>query len=275
MTASRNFSAVAKSRGTTRGFLIESYFKRKVLALQDFTLLAFRAFRNAFSAPRYYVDTLVQMDVIGVGSLPIVLLTGFFTGVVLALQTYRTLQTFGAGTLMGEAVALSVVRELGPVLTGLVVAGRASSGIASEIGSMLVSEQIDALRALGTDPLRKLVSPRLYAALITLPVLTILADFAGMLGGYLASVSVAKLTTAEYWNTAYQSLTFRDVTQGLMKPIFFAVVISLVGCYFGLKTEGGTEGVGRSTTQAVVVASVLIIVLDAVITRFLIGIHFA
>lgn len=255
--------------------MVDSYLKRNVLALQDFTYLTVRAFRNAFSAPRYYEDTVVQMDIIGFGSLPIVLLTGFFTGVVLALQSYRTLQTFGEVSLLGEAVAISVVRELGPVLTALVVAGRNGAGIASEIGSMLVSEQIDALRALGTDPLRKLVSPRLFATLATLPLLTVLADFAGLMGGYLVSVSIAKLTGPEYWHTAYQSLTFRDFTQGLIKPILFGAVISLVGCYFGLKTEGGTEGVGRSTTQAVVVASVLIIMLDTVITRFLIGIHFA
>ncbi|MGH9469172.1 MAG: MlaE family ABC transporter permease [Terriglobia bacterium] len=252
-----------------------SYLKRNVLALQDFTYLTVRAFRNALSAPRYVDDTIAQMDAIGVGSLPIVLLTGFFTGAVLALQTYRTLATFGSVSILGEAVGVAVVRELGPVLTALVVAGRNSSGIASEIGSMLVSEQIDALRALGTDPLRKLVSPRLYATLITLPVLTVLADFFGMLGGYLVSATIAKLTAAQYWTTAYQSLTFRDFTQGLMKPIVFAVIIALVGCYFGLRTEGGTEGVGRSTTQAVVVASVLVILLDFFITRFLIGIHFA
>lgn len=252
-----------------------NYLKRHVLALQDFSYLTVRAFRNALSAPRYYDDTIAQMDTIGVGSLPIVLLTGFFTGAVLALQTYRTLATFGSVSVLGEAVGVAVVRELGPVLTALVVAGRNSSGIASEIGSMLVSEQIDALRALGTDPLRKLVSPRLYATLITLPVLTVLADFLGMLGGYLVSATIAKLTTAEYWTTAYQSLTFRDFTQGLIKPIIFAVIIALVGCYYGLQTEGGTEGVGRSTTQAVVVASVLVILLDFFITRFLIGIHFA
>ncbi len=255
--------------------MADSYLKRKVLALQEFTYLTGQAFANAFSSPRYYEDAVLQMDVIGVGSLTIVLLTGFFTGVVLALQTYRTLQTFGEVALMGEAVAISVVRELGPVLTALVMAGRNSAGIASEIGSMLVSEQIDALRALGTDPLRKLVSPRLYATLVTLPLLTVLADFAALFGGYLVSISTAKLTGPEYWHTAYQSLTFRDVTQGLAKPLIFAVVISLVGCYCGLKTEGGTEGVGRSTTQAVVVASVLIIMLDAIITRFLISIHFA
>ncbi len=255
--------------------MIEGYFKRKVLALQDFTQLTASAFLNAFSAPRYYIDTVAQMDAIGVGSLSIVLLTGFFTGAILALQTYRTLQSFGEVDLMGEAVAISLVRELGPVLTAIVVAGRNSSGIASEIGSMLVSEQIDALRALGTDPSRKLVTPRVYATLIMLPVLTILSDFIGLIGGYLVSSSVAKLTSAEYWTMAYQSLTLHDVAQGLVKPIIFGAIIALVGCYFGLNTEGGTQGVGRSTTQAVVVASVLIILVDFFIGRFLIGIHFS
>ncbi len=258
-----------------RGFLIDSYIKRQVFTLQEFTYLTVHAFGNAFTSPRYYEDTVLQMDVIGVGSLTIVLLTGFFTGIVLALQTYRTLTTFGEVALMGEAVAISVVRELGPVLTGLVMAGRNSAGIASEIGSMLVSEQIDALRALGTDPLRKLVTPRLYATFITLPLLTVLGDFAALFGGYLVSISTAKLTGSQYWHTVYQSLTFRDVTQGLAKPLIFAIIISLVGCYCGLRTEGGTEGVGHSTTRAVVVASVLIIMLDAIITRFLISIHFA
>ncbi|MGH9432019.1 MAG: MlaE family ABC transporter permease [Terriglobia bacterium] len=255
--------------------MIESFFKRKVLALQDFTQLTANAFLNVFSAPRYFVDTVAQMDDIGVGSLSIVLLTGFFAGAILALQTYRTLESFGELSLMGQAVALSLVRELGPVFTALVVAGRNSSGIASEIGSMLVTEQIDALRALGTDPSRKLVTPRVYATVIMLPVLTILSDFVGLIGGYLVSFSVAKLTTDEYWTAAYQSLTFRDVTQGLVKPLVFGAIIALVGCYFGLKTEGGTQGVGRSTTQAVVVASVLIILVDFFIGRFLIGIHFA
>lgn len=252
-----------------------NYLKRNVLALQDFTYLTIRAFRNAFSAPRYFEDTVTQMDVMGVGSLPIVVLTGFFTGIVLALQTYRTLTTFGAVSLLGEAVGIAMVRELGPVLAALVVAGRNSSGIASEIGSMLVSEQIDALRALGTDPLRKLVTPRLYAMLITMPLLTMLGDFCGIFGGGLVATSVVKQSAAEYWTVAYQSLTMRDLTQGLLKPFLFGSVVALVGCYYGLRTKGGTEGVGRSTTKAVVVASVVIIVLDAVLTRFLIGIHFA
>lgn len=254
--------------------LVANIVKRKVLAVQEFSRLLATSLRRALTPPRYPVDTLIQMDVIGVGSLPIVLLTGFFTGGVLALQTYRTLSSFGEVGILGQVVALSVVRELGPVLTALMVAGRNSSGIASEIGSMLVSEQIDAMRALGTDPIRKLVSPRLFATFLTLPLLTILADFCGMLGGYFVSFYTVHLSSEEYWVSAYQTLTFQDITQGLLKPFFFAVAIAMVGSYYGLTTTGGTEGVGRSTTQAVVVASVLILVLDFFITKFLIGIRF-
>jgi len=258
----------------TLSALVGEYVKRGVLAVQDFTSLLVSSLRRAFTPPRYVIDTLLQMDVIGVGSLPIVLLTGCFTGGVLALQTYRTLSTFGEVSILGEVVALSVVRELGPVLTALMLAGRISSGIASELGSMLVSEQVDAMRAFGTDPIRKLVLPRLFATVLTLPVLTILADFCGMLGGFCISFYTVRLTSEEYWTSVYQTLTFQDVTQGLLKPFFFAVVVAMVGCYYGLNTTGGTEGVGRSTTQAMVVASVSILVLDFFITQFLIGIGF-
>jgi phospholipid/cholesterol/gamma-HCH transport system permease protein len=253
---------------------IDGFVKQKVQAVQDFTFLLANSIANLFSSPRYIVDTIIQMDVIGVGSLPIVLLTGFFTGGVLALQTYRTLSTFGEVSILGQVVSLSVVRELGPVLTALMVTGRNSSGIASEIGSMLVSEQVDAMRALGTDPVRKLVTPRLFAAVITLPLLTILADFFGMLGGFFVSFYTVHLTSVEYWTYAYQALSFEDVTQGLAKPFLFAVIMALVGCYFGLTTRGGTEGVGRSTTQAVVVASVLILIVDFFFTKFLIAVGF-
>jgi len=155
-----------------------------------------------------------------------------------------------------------------------VVAGRISSGIASEIGSMLVSEQIDAMRALGTDPLRKLVMPRLFATVITLPLLTVVADFSGLLGGYFVSWFTVHLTTKEYWTPAYQALGYHDVVQGVMKPFFFAILVSLVGCYHGLHATGGTEGVGRATTKAMVYASVMIVVVDFFITKFLIGIGF-
>lgn len=254
--------------------IITRALKRWVQAVQDFTFLLIDSLRCAFTPPRYLVDTLMQMDVIGFGSLPIVLLIGFFTGGVLALQSYRELSTFGEVGIMGKLVALSLVLELGPVLTALMMAGRNSSGIASEIGSMIVSEQVDAMRALGTDPLRKLVVPRLVATVLTVPLLTILADFCGLMGGYFVSYFTVHLTTTEYWTTAYQALTFHDVIQGLIKPFVFAILISLVGCYQGLHTTGGTEGVGRATTQAVVVAAVLIVVVDFFITQFLIGIGF-
>jgi phospholipid/cholesterol/gamma-HCH transport system permease protein len=254
--------------------MISGVIKRWVQAVQEFTFLLVDSLRHAFTRPRYLVDTLMQMDVIGFGSLPIVLLIGFFTGGVLALQSYRTLTTFGEVGLMGKVVALSLVLELGPVLTALMMAGRTSTGIASEIGSMIVSEQVDAMRALGTDPLRKLVIPRLLASVVTLPLLTILADFCGMMGGYFVSFFTVRLTTEEYWTSAYQALTYRDVVQGLLKPFIFAILISLVGCYQGLHTTGGTEGVGRATTQAMVVASVLIVVVDFFITKFLIAIGF-
>jgi len=253
---------------------VVGYVKRMVLDVQDFTLLVVSSLRRSVTPPRYFVDTLLQMDIIGVGSLPIVVLTGFFTGGVLALQTYRTLSTFGEVSLLGQVVALSTVRELGPVLTALMVAGRISSGIASELGSMLVSEQIDAMRAFGTDPLRKLVLPRLFATLSTLPILTILSDFCGILGGFFISYYTVRLTSEEYWTAVYQTLTFQDVTQGLVKPFVFALIIAMIGCYCGLNTKGGTEGVGRATTQAMVAASVLILILDFFITKFLIAVNF-
>jgi phospholipid/cholesterol/gamma-HCH transport system permease protein len=244
--------------------VIETFIKRSVLALQEFAELLTASFRHVFTRPRYLTDTLVQMDVIGFGSLPIVLLCGFFIGGVLALQTYRTLGRFGETGLLGQIVSLSMVREIGPVLTALMMAGRNSSGIASEIGSMLVSEQIDAMRALGTDPLRKLVSPRFYATVITLPLLTILADYFGILGGALVSMSTAHLSWSEYWHCF----------QGMVKPFLFAAIVSLVGCYCGLHTTGGTEGVGRSTTRAVVIACVLILVVDFFVTKFLMAVGF-
>ena len=253
---------------------IDDFFKRKVLALQEFTQLLTSSIGNLFTPPRYLVETLFQMDLIGFGSLPVVLLTGLFTGGVLALQSYGTLTRFGEVGLIGQVVALSMVRELGPVLTALIAAGRNSAGIASEIGSMLVSEQVDAMRALGTDPLRKLVSPRLFATVLTLPLLTILSDFVGMVGGALVSLYTAHLTGDEYWSSAYQALNYRDVTQGLLKPFFFGIVIATVGCYCGLHTSGGTEGVGRSTTQAVVGACMLILIVDLLFDQFLIGIGF-
>lgn len=248
---------------------LDGFAKQRVLVVQEFTVLAGRAFRNIFRPPHYFSDIVQQMDFIGFGSLPIVILTGFFTGAVLALQMANTLTTFGETSLTGQLVAVSLVRELGPVLTALMVAGRNSSGIASELGSMVVSEQIEAMRALGTDPIKKLVTPRLIATVIMLPLLTILMDFMGLWGGFATSFYMIQLNPALYWTSAYRALEFADLFQGLLKPFVFAFIVALVGCYCGLSTRGGTQGVGRSTTQAVVAASILILAFDFFLTKML------
>jgi len=251
---------------------ISDVAKENVEAVQEYSLLAGRSLSNLFAKPRYFADTLLQADSIGVGSLPIVVLTGFFTGAVLALQTSNTLQQFGSLSLTGQLVSLSMVRELGPVLTGLMVAGRNSSGMASELGSMKVTEQIDAMRAMGVDPTKKLVTPRVIATAIMLFFLSIISDLVGLTGGYVISYIRLGLNTNEYWSTAYQSLRFEDVFMGLSKPVVFGLIISTIGCYYGMSAKGGTQGVGRATTQAVVAASVLILVSDYFITQLLMGI---
>ena len=246
--------------------------KPPILAIQEFYFLSGRAVLNLFRRPHYVDDVFLQMDIIGVGSLPVAVLTGFFAGAVLALQMSRALNQYGASGQVGQIVAISLVREMGPVLTSLMVAGRNASGMASELGSMKVTEQIDAMRALGTDPIQKLVTPRLIATAIVLPLLTIIADFIGIVGGYIVAVPMLHLTTAsQYWSLAWRTLEYNDITQGLVKPFVFAVVIALVGCFYGMRTTGGTQGVGRSTTQAVVVADIWIVVLTFVIGRFFVN----
>jgi phospholipid/cholesterol/gamma-HCH transport system permease protein len=245
--------------------------KEPVSATQDFFLLAGRAFRNIFRRPHYGDDIALQMDTIGVGSLQIVAITGFFSGAVMALQMYHALAQYGQMGKTGQLVSITLVRELGPVLTALMVAGRNASGIASELGSMKVTEQIDAMRALGTDPVQKLVTPRLIATAVMLPLLVIIADFVGMFGGWVISHFNLGIPSKQYWTSVWQALDWSDIGQGLLKPLVFAVVISLIGCYYGLRTTGGTQGVGRSTTQAVVAATVLTFVLDLLITKIFVS----
>jgi phospholipid/cholesterol/gamma-HCH transport system permease protein len=247
------------------------FLKGPFLALQDFYILAGAAFRNIFRRPHYSDDIFIQMDQIGVGSIPIVIMIGTFSGAVMALQSARALQQYGQVGKTGQLVAITLVRELGPVLTAIIVAGRNSSGIASELGSMKVTEQIDAMRALGTDPIQKLVTPRMIATAVTLPLLTIIADFVGIFGGFLIAKTRLNLEGSQYWTSVWQSLEWNDVAQGLLKPFMFSFAVSLVGCYFGLRTSGGTQGVGRSTTQAVVVASVLIFILTFFITQIFVN----
>jgi phospholipid/cholesterol/gamma-HCH transport system permease protein len=243
--------------------------KEKIESVQDYSALAGRSLSNLITKPRYFADTLLQADSIGVGSLPIVVLIGFFTGAVLALQTASTLEKFGSLSLTGQLVAFSMVRELGPVLTGILVAGRNSSGMASELGSMKVTEQIDAMRAMGVDPTKKLVTPRVVATVVMLFFLSIISDLVGLAGGWFISYFLLGLDSNQYWTTAYQSLRFGDVFMGLGKPVIFGFIIASIGCYYGMTAKGGTQGVGRATTQAVVSASVLIVVSDFFITKLL------
>ena len=241
--------------------------KNWVRSVQDYSFLSARAVAGIFVPPHYVKDLLEQMDIVGVGSLPIVLLTGFFIGGVLVLQTAQQFVRFGETSLTGDVVALSLVRELGPAISGLMVAGRNASGMASELGSMLVTEQVDAMRAMGTDPTKKLVVPRMMATVMVLPLLTAMADFVGLVGGFLVSYFTLRIGAVEFWTRAIHVLQFSDIMQGLAKPVIFGFILSTVGCYQGLTVRGGTQGVGRATTQAVVAASVTILVSDFFLSK--------
>jgi phospholipid/cholesterol/gamma-HCH transport system permease protein len=251
---------------------VDSLLKRMLVAVQEYSLFCWQGVSNIVRAPHYVSDIINQADLIGVGSLPIVVLTGFFTGGVLALQSAASLAQFGAQAYTGRFVSLSMIRELAPVLTGLMVSGRNASGMASELGSMVVTEQIDAMRALGTDPMKKLVTPRIISTVLMLFFLTIVSDTLGTAGGAFVAVFMSAQDGTQYFTSAYQTLVYSDIIQGLTKPLFFGFIIATVGCFFGMETKGGTQGVGRSTTQAVVVSSVMIIFTDFILSRVMLWI---
>jgi phospholipid/cholesterol/gamma-HCH transport system permease protein len=218
--------------------------------------------------PPYDLRLIVQqIDYIGIRSLTVVNLIAVFSGMVLALQTAYVLTRFGAKGFIGVVVALSLVREIGPVFTAIMVGGRVGSGITAEIGSMKVTEQIDAIRVMGANPVKKLVVPKLVATVVALPLLTIVAVILGILGGLLISVSELQVNPHYYFNTILESITFQDVVSGVGKTFFFGLIIALIGCYQGMVTEGGTEGVGRSTTITVVLISIMILISDFFLTK--------
>ncbi len=241
--------------------------KSFLLQLQEISLLIWQSFAGLFRRPRYLGETIKQMDLIGVGSLPIVLLTGFFTGGVLILQTFPTLQYYSIQNEAGRSVATSLVRELGPVLTALMVSGRIGSAISAELGSMVVSQQIDAMRALGTDPIRKLVAPRLMALIFMLPILTVAADIFGIIGGGTIASSLFNQDTNVFITSVRNGITTEDLIGGIIKPLFFGLIIGSVACHKGLSTTGGTVGVGRSTTSAVVLSSIVVIIFDFFLSK--------
>jgi phospholipid/cholesterol/gamma-HCH transport system permease protein len=246
------------------------WIKAALLEVQEYVRMLANVGRALVTPPFYFRDVVEQFDAIGVGSLTVVLLTGMFTGMVLALQSGMTLDQFGARSMVGRLVSASMVKELGPVLTGLMVAGRVGSGIAAELGSMVVTDQISALRALGTDPIRKLVLPRILAGFFMVPILTVIATAVGMVGGWLVTFSLLRVASSVYWNSVVQGLFMQDVWMGLIKPFVLGFTIVSLGCHVGMRTTGGTQGVGRSTTNAVVASSVAVIAVDYLVTQLLI-----
>jgi len=250
---------------------VSTWSKQAVLEFQEYVLLIGQIGRGLLSRPIYTRDIIEQLDTIGIGSLTVVLLTGLFTGMVLALQSGLTLDQFGARSVVGRLVSASMVKELGPVLTALMVTGRVGSGIAAELGSMVVTDQIAALRALGTDPVRKLVIPRVVAGTLMVPVLTIISDGVGMVGGLLISVTQLQVAGSVYWTNVKEGLYLDDLWMGLLKPVVLGFALVTIGCHVGLRAKGGTQGVGRATTNAVVAASVAILAADFLLTKLLIA----
>jgi len=251
--------------------LVQNWLKNAVLDVQDYVHLQIATIRAIFTPPYYFRDIVQQFESIGIGSLTVVLLAGFFTGAVLALQTGITLDQFGARPFVGRLVSASMVKELGPVLTGLMLAGRIGSGIAAELGSMVVTDQINALRTLGTDPVRKLVVPRVLAGFLMTPVLTVIANTVGILGGWIIAVYQLRVAGSVYWTSVIDGLYLQDAWMGLIKPFCLGYAIVTIGCHVGLRTKGGTQGVGRATTNAVVASSVAVIAVDLFVTQLLIG----
>jgi phospholipid/cholesterol/gamma-HCH transport system permease protein len=249
--------------------ILQSWAKDAVLEVQEYVRLLAAVARAVVTPPIYYRDIIEQFDSIGIGSLTVVLLAGLFTGMVLALNSGITLDQFGAREMVGRLVSASMVKELGPVLTGLMVSGRVGSGIAAELGSMLVTDQIAALRALGTDPIRKLVVPRVLAGLLMVPLLTVLATGIGMVGGWVVTVLQFHVASTVYWSSVTEGLYMQDVWMGAIKPFFLGFTIVTIGCHVGLRTTGGTQGVGNATKLAVVASSVAVIAVDFLVTKIL------
>jgi len=244
---------------------VESFF----LQMGRFFLLLGRVFAWTPRPPYDVKELIRQMVRVGYGSIPVVFLTAMFTGMVLALQTFTTLRRFNAENFVGSLVALSMVRELSSVLTALIVAGRSGSAMGAELGTMRVTEQIDALEVMATDPVHYLVVPRVWATTLMMPLLVVMADGVGIMGGYLVSVVLMGANPVSYLSNTYQFMDLNDLFSGLMKAAVFGLLLSTIGCQQGFYTTGGAEGVGKATTSAVVFASISILIADFFLTRLL------
>jgi phospholipid/cholesterol/gamma-HCH transport system permease protein len=256
-------------RSTSISSTLGNALKMPIFYLQDYSLLSMESVRAIFSSNRYPADLLEQMDLIGVGSLLIIIVALICVGGVIVLNAASQFSRFGETSLTGDALSLSLVRELGPVFTALLVAGRNATGMASQLGSMVVTEQVDAMRAMGIDPIRKLMTPRVLATVLVLPLLVAVGDSAGLLGGFLVASFTLHIDAQEFWTRAVKALAFGDLVIGFWKPVVFGFIVSTVGCYRGLRVEGGTAGVGRATIMAFVDASVAVLIADLFLTRLL------
>lgn len=250
--------------------LIEKNLKTFFLDVQEVFSLAGRATLRIVQRPFYYREFITQLDKIGVGSLFIIVLTGLFTGMVMALQAIIQLKPFAATSYVGGMVAVTMVKELGPVLSALMVAGRVGSAITAEIGTMVVTEQVDAMRVEGTDIVKRLVTPRLKAIIIALPLLAVITDTVALAGGYIMA-SGYNVNPVMYWNSLPQFMVFQDLFEGVAKPFFFGFIIAMIACHVGLTTRGGAEGVGTAAKKTVVLSSVLILVTDFFLTKIFIA----
>ncbi|NMC44327.1 MAG: ABC transporter permease [candidate division Zixibacteria bacterium] len=242
-------------------------FKRFVFDVDQLSRFSARMVLSLFGRPVYLAETMEQMYLIGIGSLFLVILTGIFAGQGLALQFSMELADFGSKNYLGRLMALSVIRELGPILAGLMVAARVAAGITAEIGSMKSSNQLDALTAFGVDPIRKLAAPRLIALVVMVPVLTVICDFIAIMGGWVIALFIAHLTSTTYMSAVNAKLTFGNVFIGLLKPFVFAFIIAFISCYKGFTATGGTKGVGRATTESVMIASITILIVNFIVTK--------
>lgn len=242
--------------------------KSIAFVVQDYSVMAAHAIRSIFTK-RNFKDLTQQMDVVGVGSLRIVLIALVCVGGVIVLNAASQFRRFGETVLTGDAVSLALLRELGPLFTALLVAGRNATGMASELGSMVVTEQVDAMRGFGVDPIRKLMTPRVLATILVLPLLVALGDCAGLVGGFVVASFTLHLDAEQFWTHAINALEVGDLVIGFTKPLVFGFIVATVGCYQGFRVKGGTEGVGRATIAAFVESSVIVLVADLFITRLL------
>ncbi|HVR11492.1 MAG TPA: ABC transporter permease [Thermoanaerobaculia bacterium] len=258
-----------ESRAGGRGSLLPAPFARFLLQMGRFVDMLGRVFAWTPRPPYDWRELSRQMVKVGVSSTPVVLLTALFTGMVLALQTFTVLKRFNAESYVGSLVGLSMVRELAAVLSSLIVAGRAGSAMGAELGTMRVTEQIDALEVMATDPVHYLVVPRVWATVLMMPLLVALADGIGIFGGYLVSVVLMGSNPVSYLNTSFQFMNLNDLMSGLIKAAVFGLLLATIGCQQGFYTTGGAEGVGRSTTAAVVLASIAILAADFFLTKLL------